>query len=150
MFVVIYLSSYFVKTYYLFMKLFVFYNEVRVKEAYLEAPRILQVAGRYQLVLQLNQVQRWSTSENPVHIYIYTYIYICRGWNRVWIIVLDLETHRSIFKKGMEIPPLGCGSGWLGAWDDGNAPFFPPSLGRYWGTILDNPVNIGQTQMEFI
>ena len=67
MFVVIYLSSYFVKTYYLFMKLFVFYNEVRVKEAYLEAPRILQVAGRYQLVLQLNQVQRWSTSENPVH-----------------------------------------------------------------------------------
>ena len=88
------------------------------------------------------------------------YIYICRGWNRVWTIVLDMETHRSIFKKGMEIPqkkqkktsrpPLGCGSGWLGAWDDGNAPFFPPSLGRYWGTILDNPVNIGQTQMEFI
>ena len=44
MFIVIYLSSYFVKTYYLFMTLFVFYNEVRVKEAYLEAPRILQVA----------------------------------------------------------------------------------------------------------
>ena len=73
MFIVIYLSSYFVKTYYLFMKLFVYYNEVRVKEAYLEAPRILQVAGRYQLVLQLNQVQRWSTSENPVHMYIYIY-----------------------------------------------------------------------------